>query len=219
MKSLVRFSVDDYDRMLEVGVFPQRPDQRTELIYGEIREVNPPNPPHEDSVDRLNYWSIDNSDREEIRVRIQNSLGISEFDSVPQPDVAWMAARDYRQRRPEPADVLLLIEVSDSSLRGDRTEKAELYAQAGIQDYWIVNLRDNCIEVNRKPKGDVTERITYESGDVVIPLAKPDVKLSVDFVLGLSDDSATKLTECRNSNPNARSSLSHHNTARLGSET
>jgi len=129
MKALLKITVEEYDLMIESGVFAGRGDQRMELIYGEIREVNPRNPPHEDSVDRLMYWSIDKTNQEEVRVRIQNSLGITEFDSVPEPDVAWMAVRNYRQRRPEPADVLLLIEVADSTLRKDRTEKAGLYAK------------------------------------------------------------------------------------------
>lgn len=152
MSTSIRFTVAEFDQMIERGIFADRPDQRLELIQGEIREMTPPNPPHEDTVDLLNYWSVDNAPRDEVRVRIQNSLGIPAFDSVPEPDVAWMRVRNYRQRRPQPRDVLLLIEVAESSLAFDRGEKAGLYAAAGIKDYWIMNLVDLCIEVYREPR-------------------------------------------------------------------
>ncbi|MCA9196912.1 MAG: Uma2 family endonuclease [Planctomycetales bacterium] len=140
MSTTVRFSVPEFDRMIQAGVFAERANQRIELIYGEMREVNPPNPPHEDIVDKLMYWSMDRAPRDQVRIRIQNSLGIPALDSLTIPDVAWMVARDYHRQRPEPADVLLLIEVADSTLQSDRKEKGPLYAAAGIQEYWIVNV-------------------------------------------------------------------------------
>jgi len=183
MSTGIRFTVAEFDRMIEQGVFADRPDQRLELIHGEIREMTPPNPPHEDTVDLLNYWSVDNAPRDEVRVRIQNSLGIAELDSVPEPDVAWMRARSYRKRRPRPTDVLLLIEVAESSLAYDRGEKLELYAAAGIKDYWIVNLPDLCIEVYRKPRGGAyRESTTYQVGVSISPLAFPAIALQVSNV-------------------------------------
>ena len=180
MSTAMRFTVAQYDRMIETGVFADRPDQRMELIYGEIREVTPPNPPHEDAVDLLNYWSVENTRRDQVRVRIQNSLGIVELDSVTEPDVAWMKARSYRERRPEPSDVLLLIEVAESSLRYDRGVKAEIYARAGIADYWIVNLNDLCIEVYREPQeGSYRTKDTYNVGQSICTLAFPDIALDL----------------------------------------
>ena len=185
MSSLLRFTVAEYDRMIEQGVFCDRHDQRLELIYGEIREVTPPNPPHEDTVDLLNYWSVDNAPRDRVRVRIQNSLGIAALDSVPEPDVAWMKARNYRKRRPQPRDVWLLIEVSESSLDYDRREKAALYAAAGIKDYWIVNLIDLCIEVRRQPRaGKYRETHTYSIGQTLSPMEFPGISLDVSYVFG-----------------------------------
>jgi Uma2 family endonuclease len=184
MSSVLRFTVAEYDRMIEQGIFDDRPLRRLELIQGEIREMTPPSPPHEDAVDLLMYWSIDNTPRDRVRVRIQNSLGIPALDSVPEPDVAWMQARSYRQRRPEPGDVLLLIEVAESSLVYDRGEKADLCAMAGIPDYWIVNLIDLCIEVHRNPQGGkygATE--TYQVGQSIRPLAFPEATLDVARVL------------------------------------
>lgn len=95
-----------------------------------------------------------------------------------------MRAKSYRQRRPEPGDVLLLIEVAESSLAYDRGEKADLYATAGVQDYWIVNLNDLCIEVHRNPQGGkyrATE--TYQVGRAISPLAFPAATLDVAQVL------------------------------------
>lgn len=180
MNTAVRFSVAEFDRMIEQGVFADRPDQQIELIYGELREVSPPNPPHDFMIDLLMYWGVDHAPRDEVHIRIQNSLGIVEFDSVPEPDVAWMKKRNYRNRRPTPRDVLLLIEVSDTSLADDRRVKAELYASAGVKDYWIVNLKEFCIEVHRKPRN--SEYRSVESigiGQAVSPLAFPDLSLAV----------------------------------------
>lgn len=183
MSTGIRFTVAEYDRMIEQGVFADRPDQRLELIHGEIREMTPPNPPHEETVDLLMYWGIDNAPRDQVRVRIQNSLGIAELDSVTEPDVAWMRARSYRKRRPRPTDVLLLTEVADSSLAYDRGERLELYAAARIKDYWIVNLRDLCIEVYRKPRGGTyRENSTYHAGESVSPIAFPTITLEASHV-------------------------------------
>ena len=79
-------------------------------------------------------------------------------DSEPEPDITVLAPRDdfYASGKPGPNDVLLLIEVSDTTLDFDRTEKAQLYAEEGIREYWIVNLTDRCIEIHRDPKADGT---------------------------------------------------------------
>lgn len=180
MSTAVRFSVDEYDRMVSQGVFDDRRDCRMELIQGEIRETTPPNPPHEDVVDLLSRWSFENVPNDEVRVRIQNSIGIPELDSVPMPDVVWVREQSYRTGRPQPTDVLLLIEVSETTLRFDRGGKAELYASAGIADYWVVNLSDECIEVFRNPhNGEYREKQTFEMGQVISPLAYPAVSIKV----------------------------------------
>ena len=183
MSTAIRFTVAEYDQMIDTGVLADRRDQRLELIHGEIREVTPPNPPHEDTVDLLNYWSIDNAPRDEVRVRVQNSLDIPALDGVPEPDIAWMRSRNYRKRRPQPRVVLLRLEVAESSLASDRGEKADLYAAAGIKDYWIINLLDLCIEVHREPRrGRYPACKAYHLGQSLSPLAYPTVKLDVDYV-------------------------------------
>jgi Uma2 family endonuclease len=112
-------------------------------------------------------------------------VDISALDSVPQPDLAWLKRKDYRHGRPTPEDVLLLIEVSDSSLRYDREVKGPLYAQAGIQEYWIVNVPEETIEVYRQPHGARYGSVTtLRRGDVARSLAFPDVALALHEFFG-----------------------------------
>jgi Uma2 family endonuclease len=187
MSTALRFSLAEYDRMIAQGVLNGRGDLRTELIYGEIREMSPPGPTHEQVIDRLNRWSCNSTDPDEIRVRIQNSIGIPRHDSAPQPDVAWVVEKDYSRRRPQAADVLLLIEVADTSLDEDRFEKGPLYAKAKIGDYWIVNIPDWCIEVYRDPRrGAYRSQQTYTLHESIHPLARPDAVLHVSKLFGQS---------------------------------
>ena len=82
---------------------------------------------------------------------IQNAIRLPHAASSPEPDVSWVVKRNYSRGKPGPTDILLIIEVADSSLPEDTGEKAVLYAGAGIRDYWVVNLRDQTIEVRRDP--------------------------------------------------------------------
>lgn len=180
MTSLVRFSLTEYDAMLAQGIFDERRHQRIELIYGELRQMSPPGPLHDELVNRIADWCYDNADRSQVRVRVQSALGIPELDSVPMPDAALVRRHDYSTRRPQPADALLVIEVSDSSLADDRREKADLYAAAGIHDYWIINVLDWTVEVFRDPSpAGYRLRRSYAGGEKVSPLAVPGVALDV----------------------------------------
>lgn len=180
MSTVARLSIGEYDRMIDSGVFENR---RIELIHGELREMSAIGVPHEYAADELNEWSIQNVPLDRVRVRIQHSIGLAELSSVPEPDVAWVARLDYTRHRPTSADVLLLIEVSDSSLAYDRGEKARLYAQVGITDYWVVNIHDRCIEVRRQPAGKTFEDIRIcNAGEKVSPLHFPSLAVPVDTV-------------------------------------
>lgn len=182
MSTVARLTIGEYDRMIESGVFENR---RIELIHGELRDMSPIGVPHEYAVDELTEWSFKNAPLDRVRIRNQHSVGLTELSSVPQPDVAWVARLDYTRYRPTSADVLLLIEVSDSSLAYDRGEKAKLYATVGITDYWIVNIRDRCIEVRRQPAGNVFEDIRiYNIGETVSPLHFPSLAVPVDMAFG-----------------------------------
>lgn len=180
MSTTIRFTIEEYERMHSSGVFDERGDVRTELLYGEVVEMNPPNPPHAFIVDKLMYWSVQATNQQDIWLRIQNPVGIPEFDSLPEPDVAWLRKRDYGKTQPQPDDVLLLIEVSDSTLAKDRKLKGKLYAEAGIQEYWIVNVKEACVEVHRRPSGDRFQSLeTYSVGQEVSPIAVPHAVLNV----------------------------------------
>lgn len=126
----------------------------------------------------MNEWSIHTLPAGAAWVRVQNSIGLPELESAPEPDLAWVARRDYSQARPTAADVLLVIEVSESSLRYDCGEKADLYAEAGIRDYWVINLPERCVEVRRDPAaGRYRSLQTFGGQQEVRPLAMPEVVL------------------------------------------
>ena len=179
MSTVTRITVADYDRMIAEGAFEGGPKrQRIELIDGELRPMSPIGPIHEDIVDALTDWSAENLPRQTARVRIQNSIGIPELDSAPHPDVVWVRRKSYRSGRPLPCDVLLVIEVSDSSLDYDRGDKANKYAAAGIEDYWVVNIPECCVEVFRKPEsGSYRSREVFTVPNEIRPLAFPQVAL------------------------------------------
>ena len=113
-----------------------------------------------------------------IRVRIQNAIRLPHAESSPEPDVSWVVKRNYWQGKPGPKDILLIIEVADSSLEEDTGEKAVLYAGAGIPDYWVVNLRNRTIEVRHDPRPDGYQSVAVFSGnDELQPLACPEAVL------------------------------------------
>ncbi len=188
MSTIARLSLAQYDRMIESGVFDEERDRRIELIHGELREMNPIGLTHEDAVDSLVDWSIECDVRGRARLRIQASIGIPALDSAPQSDVVWAAKRSYRKLRPQGDNILLLIEVAESSLAYDRGEKAELYASGGIQDYWLVNLIDQQVEVLRKPEGgQYHDLAVFSPGQEVRPLKFPELALPVSRLF--SDES------------------------------
>ena len=180
MSTAAKISIDQYDIMIGAGAFDGAHHQRVELLAGEICQMNPIGPTHEYCVDLLNRWSLQNAPQDQVIVRVQNSIGLPGLESVPQPDIAWVVNRSYREQRPQAKDVLLLIEVADSSLAIDRGEKADLYAAAGIGDYWIVDVRGKCIEVFRAPSaGTYGSQQTFSSDKEVSPLVDGKIVLSL----------------------------------------
>jgi hypothetical protein len=180
MSTALRFTAEQFDRILEEGILDADDENKIELIFGEIREMVHPGPAHEDIIDLLEEWSHASVDRKQIRVRIEKTLGIPELDSVPRPDVASVRQQSYRSARPRVKDVLLVIEVSDTTLAFDTEVKLLLYAQAGVREYWVVNVRMKSIEVFRQPsKKGYRSSQAFSVRDVVAPLALPSAKLPV----------------------------------------
>lgn len=146
-----RFSVDVYEQMIDTGIL--REDEPVELIRGKIIDKMPIGDVHAARVNRLNRLLVFALGRSAI-VSVQNPIRLD--DSEPEPDISLLIPRDdfYASGKPRPADVILVIEVSDTSLDFDREVKRPLYAEAGIGELWIVNLEDESLEVHRKPRPD-----------------------------------------------------------------
>ena len=178
-----KFDVHQYHAMAKAGIL--HPDDRVELIDGEITAMSGIGPEHMATVDSSNrFWVIRLGER--AIVRIQGSIRLDERNE-PQPDVALLKPRDdfYRHRMPGSDDVLLLVEVSDTTLRRDREVKLELYARFGVPETWIDNIRARSIEVYSDPvDGEYTTRQTYWRGQTVTPAALPDIALPVSDVIG-----------------------------------
>jgi Uma2 family endonuclease len=145
-----RLTVADYYRMAEVGILP--PDARVELIDGEIIDMAPPGSLHAATVHRLNEI-LARSVGTDASVLVQNPVRLSEH-SEPQPDLALLRRREdfYSGHHPRPVDVLLIIEIADTSLRFDRDTKVSLYATHGIAEVWLVDLRGRRLVRHRAPQ-------------------------------------------------------------------
>ncbi|MGH2716994.1 MAG: Uma2 family endonuclease [Actinomycetota bacterium] len=171
------FTVDDYQAMGAAGILAE--DDRVELIDGVIAEMTPIGARHVSCLMRLNAALTIPLDGRAL-VSIQGSVRLSER-SEPQPDVAVVRMdRDYSTQLPGPADILLLIEVADTSLGYDQAIKLPLYARAGVDELWIIDLAGQRINRYRSPEGDGYDDVaTLGPGETVMPLAFPDVAIQV----------------------------------------
>ncbi|HEX9989227.1 MAG TPA: Uma2 family endonuclease [Chloroflexia bacterium] len=145
------FTVDEYYRMGEAGILSE--DARVELIEGEIIDMAPIGMRHALCVNRLNQLLVLLLQGRAM-VHVQNPLHLGDY-SEPQPDITLLKQRDYSHdlHNPGANDVLLAIEVSDTTLTFDRKVKVPLYARAGIPEVWLVNLQEDSIEVYSQPGG------------------------------------------------------------------
>jgi Uma2 family endonuclease len=183
MSTVANFTLEQYERMVEAGAFDGRLHQHVEFIRGEIREMNPIGSFHSQVVTDITDWSYSAAQKNEITIRVQATLRIPLLNCAPEPDVLWVRRGRYSRKNPEPADVLLVIEVAESSISTDRGEKLELYAAAGIREYWIANLIDFTIEVYRDPtQQSYSYARTYGSGESIAPLVAPAAPLAVDYL-------------------------------------
>jgi Uma2 family endonuclease len=147
-----RLTVQEYYRMVEVGLLA--PDARVELIEGEIIDMPMPRPPHAEVATRL-LETLLLTVHGTATVRGQQALRLDEF-SEPGPDVVLVKRRSdgYARAHPTPPDVLLVVEVSQSSLRFDRERKLPLYARCGIPEYWIVDVVKPVLHIFHTPQGE-----------------------------------------------------------------
>ncbi len=179
-----QFTRTDYHAMGRAGILTA--GDRVELLEGEIIVMSPIGTRHASCVDRLTH-ALTTSNRLAGRalVRVQSPLAESDR-SEPQPDLMLLALRDdwYAHEHPGPADVLLLVEVADSSLDYDRDTKIPTYAAAGIREVWLVDLEHDRIEVYTEPaRGDYRVRQRAAIGDAIAPEAFPDLQVDVAGII------------------------------------
>ncbi len=169
--------------MAEVGILSE--DDRVELIDGEVFKMSPIKEPHAACVDVLNEIIQGRLGRS-VNVRVQGPVQLDDF-SEPQPDISILKRRDdfYRHAHPRAGDVLVVIEVSDSTLSFDRNVKMPLYARAGIPEAWVVNIPEERIEVYGDPAGGEYRAVSsYARGRRLQSQTLAGLRVSVAKVLG-----------------------------------
>lgn len=178
-----RFDVDDYYRMAAAGILS--PEDRVELIEGEIVDMSPIGSEHGGKVNRLNRLLAPAMADGRAIVSVQNPLRLDRRNE-PQPDLMLLRPRadDYGARHPTAADVLLLIEVADSSLAFDRGAKLALYARHGVPEVWNVDLVGRTVEICRAPSATgYAERRRMSEGDLT-PALVPGLTIGLAELLG-----------------------------------
>jgi Uma2 family endonuclease len=176
-----RFSVEEYERFGEAGIFNEK--SRVELLDGEIIDMAPIGKFHAMIVREL----IGQMSRHFGDVGIvdsQNPIVLDDF-SEPQPDILLLRPELRKAARlPNPADVILLIEVAETTYLYDSVQKLRAYARSGVAEYWIVNIGDSCVEVYREPQGEAyTQQFRRVAGETLAPAAFPDRAIAVADIL------------------------------------
>lgn len=179
-----RFTVEEYRRMAEAGILGEQ--DRVELLDGRIVEMTPIGERHAACVRRLVNLLAERA-RARAIIDVQNPVYLDLW-SLPQPDLALLRPRaDFYTAHPEPEDILLVIEVADTSLRYDREMKFPAYARRGIPEAWLVDLEGARIEVHRAPGLEGYGTVdTVGHGEEIEPAALPGVSLGAGEVLGES---------------------------------
>ena len=165
----------EYDQMIGCGIFE---GERVELIRGLLVKMSPQNAPHTSTIQKLNKRLIAQlGDR--FSLRVQAPLAISD-DSEPEPDIAVVAPGDYEDEHPRTA--LLIIEVSDSSIRVDRA-KVAVYAAAGVGEYWIVNVNARTVVVHSAPSGDRYAEIRTVNAEETLRCTQVGISITIAEIL------------------------------------
>ncbi|MEX0270660.1 Uma2 family endonuclease [Leptolyngbyaceae cyanobacterium UHCC 1019] len=175
-----KWTLEEYHRLVEIGILDER---RVELLKGDIVEMAAEGEPHAYSSDEAGEYLIGLlSDQAKVR---QNHPVTLPNHSEPQPDLAIVRrlGREYRSHHPYPENIFWLIEYANSSLDKDLNVKSKIYAEVGISEYWVINLKSMELVVFRAPQnGDYTSKIILTSG-IIHPLAFPDIDVSIDLIL------------------------------------
>lgn len=167
-----RFTVEEYYRLAEVGILG--PEDKVELINGEIVKMSPIGPKHAGIVNRIMRF-FQMLLGEKYLISVQNPVRLSTY-SEPEPDIAVLYPRSdhYTSRHPQPKDVALIIEVSDSTFEYDTKIKLPLYAEAEIKEYWIIDLQKDQILVHTEPVGSTYQKQSvFQRGDTLTSPSLP----------------------------------------------
>jgi Uma2 family endonuclease len=177
------FTRDEYYAMAEAGIL--KPKDRVELIEGEIYRMPPIGNRHAGCVNRLVGGFAPLIAAHRAVLSPQNPVDLTDI-SEPQPDITLLRPREdfYGESHPTPEDVLLLVEVADSSIGFDRGTKIPLYARCDIPEIWLVDLIKRTLEVHREPGRDGYRKVQrLRAGDRIAPLAFPDFEIAVESIL------------------------------------
>lgn len=177
------FTTAEYHQMLEAGILNE--DDRVELIEGELYEMSPIGSRHAAAVNRLTEI-LGEQLRGIVIVSVQNPIELSEY-SEPQPDLTLLKRRDdfYSHSHPTPADILVAIEVSDTTHERDRSLKLPTYAGAGVAETWLVDLFNDRIEVHSQPAGGIYQEIKIILRDQpLVSKSIPQLQLKAEDILG-----------------------------------
>lgn len=177
------FNVDEYHRMLETGILSE--DDHVELIEGEIVKMSLIGSRHVACVNRLNGL-LNRKVGRQVIVSVQNPFRLDAY-SEPEPDIALIRPRAdfYSQSLATPADVLLIMEVADTSVELDRRVKLPLYASAGIHEVWLINLPEDRVEAHTEPVQGVYQKVRVaKRGELISSESLPDLALNTDEILG-----------------------------------
>ncbi len=177
-----KFTVAEYFRLVDAGII--QPGERVELVEGEVLTMPPMGNLHFSGI--MRYTRVfGRLAGERFALLVQAPLPLDEH-SAPEPDLALLTFRedDYASRRPGPADVLLVVEVADSSLDYDRGVKSQIYGRAGVPETWVLNLPGDCIERFTEPGPEgYGQHDLLRRGEKVSPAALPDLELAVEDLL------------------------------------
>lgn len=175
MITLASWSVEEYHQMIKAGILS---DRQVELLEGKIIEMSPEAPLHRQINDSVAEYL-----REQFKgyAKVYEAHPITLTNSEPEPDLALvkLPVSDYKSRHPSPSDIYLLIEISDSTLEKDLNQKQNIYAQAGILEYWVIDVKAKKLIVFQQPSPHNYElKQTYTEGKIA-PLAFQHISLSV----------------------------------------